>query len=106
MDYKDILKILDTSLPPVFRRRDIDKLTGGVITEALLKALPVNAPRLPYARFGKYVVYEKAKFLKWAEEYYGQFIECSVAGFAGTKIRRLTGAEREAGSGCEGNQGS
>lgn len=103
MDYREILQVLNNSLPPVFRRKDLDKLTGGVITEGLLKALPPDSPQPPCARLGKFVVYEKAKFLTWAEDYYGRFAEYDTPGFPGRKIRRTTDAKGKAGSGGKGN---
>lgn len=103
MDYKDILEVLDKTLPPVFRRSDLDKFTGGVITASFLRTLPCKFPQPPCTRLGKFVVYEKAKFLAWAEEYYGQFTECDTPGFFGKKVRRVTDTERKAGSGGQGN---
>lgn len=96
MDYKLIIETLDEMLPPLFRRAEIATLTNGLFTANTLKTLPKNVPHPKGTQLGKYLIYRKQDFLNWVEEYYGNFVEYSDAGFDGKKLRRNTGAARKA----------
>lgn len=86
-----IISNLKKDLPVMFRRVDVDKLTGGVITANFLRNLATTVPELaPVARrFGKFIVYDKEEFLNWVEMYYGGFEEHIYANGPGRFSKRL-----------------
>lgn len=105
-----IIGAFKKSLPAVFRRTDIDKLTGGIITASFLKNLAATNPELaPIARrFGKFVVYDREEFISWMEVYYGNFEEHVYASNTGGFSKRLCrrkGAARENRSVSERSEG-
>lgn len=105
-----IVEVLKKNLPTMFRRADVDKLTGGVITASFLRNLATTKPELaPVARrFGKFVVYDKEEFLNWLELYYGSFEEHvyanSIGGFSKRICRRkgTAGEDRSVSERSEG----
>ncbi len=54
---------LEGELPPVFPRKAVSKLLGGVICAGTLANLGSQGP--PFIRMGKHAVYERTSFLRW-----------------------------------------
>lgn len=66
MDKASVISKLAATLPPIFTRTEISKLTGGVISPRTLANLD-SAGRGPtnILKFKRKVAYEKDAFLAW-----------------------------------------
>ncbi|MBD5585286.1 MAG: hypothetical protein HDQ88_09410 [Clostridia bacterium] len=105
-----IMENLRNTLPLMFRRTDIGKLTGGIIKPQQLIFISQKYPEIaPHARrFGKFVVYDKDEFMQWVEMYYGNFEERvydNKSGGFSKKICRGQSAEGGTGQASQGSEG-
>jgi hypothetical protein len=66
-----IIRSLEASLPPIFTRREIPRLTGGVLCVGTLANLGKNGP--PYVRTQRHAVYERDSFMAWFRSYIAKF---------------------------------
>jgi hypothetical protein len=58
-----IIAGLESSLPAIFTRREIPRLTGGALSVGYLANLGADGP--PYIRDRRHAVYEKSSFIGW-----------------------------------------
>lgn len=63
-----VLEALREKLPPVFPRRCVEVITGGLIKVHTLANLDSMGQGPGYFKIGKRVGYEKETFLKWFEQ--------------------------------------
>jgi len=62
-----LLETLREKLPPVFSRRCVERITGGLLTACNLTKLDSNGLGPNSFKMGRKVGYEKESFLKWLE---------------------------------------
>jgi hypothetical protein len=65
---EQVLVILREKLPPIFSRKHVEELTGGVITAVSLAGLDKNGNGPKAFKIGGRVGYERDSFLEWLEQ--------------------------------------
>jgi hypothetical protein len=68
---EQVLVILREKLPPIFSRKHVEELTGGVITAGSLTKADREGLGPNAFKIGKMVGYEKDSFLEWLEQRVG-----------------------------------
>jgi hypothetical protein len=68
---EQVLVILREKLPPIFSRKHVEELTGGVITAGSLTKADREGCGPNAFKIGKMVGYEKDSFLEWLEQRVG-----------------------------------
>jgi hypothetical protein len=66
-----VLAVLREKLPPIFTRKHVEKLTGGLLNSGNLKRLDVLGQGPKAFKVGQLVGYEKDSFLEWLEQRVG-----------------------------------
>jgi hypothetical protein len=61
------VRALELSLPAIFTRAELPKLTGGFLNPKTVANMGQAGP--PYRRTRRHALYEKASFLLWLRSY-------------------------------------
>jgi hypothetical protein len=69
MDITHIIKKLKESMPPVFTRKELPKLLGGILTVGHMSNIDAAKLGPPRMRLKRHVIYEKDSFLEWFKNY-------------------------------------
>jgi hypothetical protein len=68
---EQVFAILREKLPPIFTRKHVEKLTGGLLTAVNLGKYDVLGRGPKAFKIGRLVGYEKDSFLEWLEQRVG-----------------------------------
>jgi hypothetical protein len=68
---EQVFAILREKLPPIFTRKHVEKLTGGLLTAVNLRKYDVLGRGPKAFKIGRLVGYEKDSFLEWLEQRVG-----------------------------------
>jgi hypothetical protein len=69
MDITHIINKLKESMPPVFTRKELPKLLGGILTVGHICNLDSSQQGPPRMRLKRHVIYERDSFLEWFKLY-------------------------------------
>jgi hypothetical protein len=64
-----LINALKRSLPPIFARREVPRLLGGLLPVGTLANLGSASAGPPYRIVKRHAVYEKDSFLSWFSTY-------------------------------------
>jgi len=69
MNINHIINKLTESMPPVFTRKELPKLLGGILTVGHICNLDAAKQGPPRLRLKRHVIYERDSFLEWFKSY-------------------------------------
>lgn len=69
MNINHIIDKLNESMPPIFTRKELPKLLGGILTVGHICNLDSSNQGPPRMRLRRHVIYERDSFLEWFKLY-------------------------------------
>lgn len=96
-------------LPPTFKIRQVDQLSGGIITLGNLRNIQSQHPELgvlPVRYVGSVAVFIRQELLDWLEVYDGNFESIQYGKVTRRVIRKSASAEGSVGRADQGVEGT